>query len=86
MQPKVSREAFIAAMRQRVEEALAKVADAVNEAAPGQIISGSEEQVRDVFAKLRQQAYEQAVQLRVDAAEAAFSPSEGPADQQDQEE
>jgi hypothetical protein len=86
MEPKVSREAFIAAMRQRMEEALAKVIDAVNEAAPGQIISGSEEQVRDVFAKLKQQAYEQAVQLRVDAAEAAFSPSEGPADQQDEKE
>jgi hypothetical protein len=85
MEPKLSRAAFIAAMRQRVEEVLGKVADAVNDAAPGHIISGSEEQVRDLFAQLRQEAFEQAVQLRVDAAEAAFSPSEGPADQQGQE-
>jgi hypothetical protein len=86
MEPKLSREAFIAAMRQRMEEALGQVADAVNDAEAGHIISGSEEKVRDVFAKLRQEAYEQAVQLRVDAAEAAFPPSEGRADRQDQEE
>jgi hypothetical protein len=56
--PKMSREEFIAQMRAKVEEALGRVADAINEAAPGQIISGSEEQVRDGFADLRQQAYE----------------------------
>ena len=86
MEAKLSREAYIAAMRERMEEALGQVADAVNDAEPGNIINGSEEKVRDVFAKLRQQAYEQAVQLRVDAAEAAFPPSEGCADQQDQAE
>jgi hypothetical protein len=86
MEPKLSREAFIAAMRQRVEEVLGQVADAVNDAAPGHVIRGSEEKVRDLFAQLRQAAYEQAVQLRVDAAEAAFSPSERPADGPGQEE
>ena len=78
--PELSREAYIQAMRQRVEELLGKVADAVNAAAPGQIITGSEEKVRDLFADLRRQAFEQAVQMRMDAAEAAFPPSEGPAD------
>lgn len=77
MEPKLSRDAYIQALRQRVEEVLGKVADAVNDAMPGKIINGSEEQVRDLFAKLRQEAFEQALQMRVDAAEAAFSPSEG---------
>jgi hypothetical protein len=86
MEPKFSREAYIQAMRQRVEEVLGKVADAVNHALPGKIINGSEEQVRDLFATMRQQAFEQALQMRVDAAEAAFSPSEGSGDAKDQEE
>jgi len=80
MEPKLSREAYVRAMRQRVEEMLGKIADAVNDAAPGKIIIDSEEKVRDLFAKLRQDAFEQAVQMRVDAAEAAFPPSEGSKD------
>ncbi len=86
MEPKLSREAYIQAMRQRVDEVLGKVADAINDAMPGKIINGSEEQVRDLFAKLRQVAFEQALQMRVDAAEAAFSPSEGSGDAKDPEE
>lgn len=78
--PKLSREAYIQAMRQRVETLLGQVADAVNDAAPGQIITGSEERVRDLFAGLRREAFEQAVQMRVNAAEAAFPPSTGPGD------
>ena len=78
--PKLSREAYIQAMRQRVENLLGQVADAVNAAAPGQIITASEEKVRDLFADLRRQAFEQAVQMRMDAAEAAFPPSEGSRD------
>jgi hypothetical protein len=85
MDPKFAREAYVRAMRQRVEDVLGKVADVVNDAAPGKIINGSEEQVRDLFAKLRQQAFEQALQMRVDAAEAAFSPSEGSGDAKDHE-
>ncbi len=75
--PKFSREVYIEAMRQRVDEILGLVADAVNDASPGHIISGSEEQVRDLFAKLRREAYERAAQMRIDAAEAAFPPSTG---------
>jgi hypothetical protein len=82
--PKFSRDEFITQMRQKVEEALGRVADAINEAPPGQIISGSEEQVRDAFADLRQHAFETGVQMRVNAAEAAFPPSEGPHHRQDQ--
>jgi hypothetical protein len=75
--PKMSRQEFIDRMRLKVEEALVRVADAVNEAPPGQVIAGSEEQVRDTFADLRRDAYEMAMQMRLDAAEAAFPPSEG---------
>jgi hypothetical protein len=82
--PKLSRDEFIAQMREKMEDALGKVADAINEAPPGHVISGSEEQVRDLFADLRQQAFETGLQMRVDAAEAAFSPSEGPNHGQDQ--
>jgi hypothetical protein len=86
MDPKLSREDYVQTMRQRVEEVLGQVADAVNEAAPGQIINGSEEPVRDLFARLRVEAFEQALQMRVDAAEAAFPPSEEPGDAKDHEE
>ena len=75
--PKMSREEFITEMRKKVEEALGRVADAINEAPPGHIISGSEEEVRDLFADLRRRAYEKGVQMRINAAEAAFPPSEG---------
>ena len=86
METKLSREAYVQAMRQRVEEVLGKVADAVNDALPGKIVNASEEQVRDLFAKLRQEAFEQVLQMRVDAAEAAFPPSEGCGDAKDHEE
>jgi hypothetical protein len=83
-EPKFSRDEFIAQMRVKMEAMLGQVADAINAAPPGQIISGSEEQVRDLFADLRQQAFEKGLQMRGDAAEAAFPPSEGPEDGQDQ--
>ncbi len=84
--PKLSRDEFIQQMREKMEAMLGQVADAINEAPPGRIISGSEEQVRDLFADLRKQAFEKGLQMRVDAAEAAFSPSEGPDHGQDQAE
>jgi len=84
MEPQLSREAYICAMRERVDEMLGQIADAVNEAVPGQIIRGSEEKVRDLFARLRTEAFEQALQMRVDAAEAAFPPSAGRDDGQEE--
>ena len=82
--PKFSRDEFIRRMRAKFEETLGQVADAINEAPPGQIIAGSEEQVRDLFAGLRQHAFEAGLQMRLDAAEAAFPPSEGPEHRPDQ--
>ena len=81
--PKMSREEYLAVMRQKMEAMLGQVADAINNAPDGYIIAGSEEHVRDLFAELRQQAFEMGLQMRVDTAEAVFSPSEAPADPQE---
>ena len=73
--PQLDREAYLAQMRQQLEVVLGQVADAINAAPDGHIIAGSECQVRDLFAHFRQRAYEAGLQMRIDAAEAAFSPS-----------
>jgi len=76
--PRMSREEFLAAMRQRLDQAMGEVADAVNQAPTGKIIAQSEEKVRDVFAALRREAFELALQMRVDAGEASFPPTAKP--------
>jgi hypothetical protein len=81
--PKMSRDEYLTMMRQRMEAMLGQVADAINNAPDGYLIAGSEEKVRDLFAEMRQQAFELGLQMRVDAAEAAFSPSEALPDRQE---
>ena len=61
--PKLSRDKFIAQTQAKLEETLGRVAGAINEAPPGYIISGSEEQVREQVADLRQQAFVRVSQL-----------------------
>ena len=74
---KVSPQAFVESLRQQTEEFLQSVMKTVNEAPDGECIDGSEEGVRDLAAEFRQRVFQAAVQGRVDAAEAAFSPSAG---------
>ena len=62
-------------MRREVDEILGQVMDAVNAAPDGQVINKSEFGVRDLMARLRERAYQVAVQMRVDVTEASFSPS-----------
>lgn len=81
--PPLDRAAYLQALRRKMEVLLGQVADAVNNAPDGSIIAGSECEVRDLFADLRQQAYELAVQMRTNAAEAAFSPSDERRDGED---
>jgi hypothetical protein len=81
--PKMSREEYLVIMRQKMEAMLGQVADAINDAPDGYIIAGSEEKVRDLFADARQQAFELGLQMRINAAEAAFSPSEALANRQE---
>jgi hypothetical protein len=73
--PRVPAQQFAELMKQEFEEFAKQVMDAVNDAPDGQWIAGSEEQVRDLCAAMRQRVFERAVQKRVDAAEAAFPPS-----------
>jgi hypothetical protein len=62
-------------VREDIAKCLQEVTAAVNNARDGAIIDESEGPVRDALAKLRQAVYQKAIQMRVDAAEAAFSPS-----------
>jgi hypothetical protein len=73
--PQMDREAFKRRMRAELEILMEDVADAVDNAPAGRIIRDSEEKVRDLFAEFRQKAFQEATQLKVDAAEAAFPPS-----------
>jgi hypothetical protein len=79
----MDREAFVVTMLADVRRIMGQIADAVNAAPAGRVINDSEERVRDLMAELRQLAFQQAVQSRVDSTESAFSPSGrrvGPAD------
>jgi hypothetical protein len=60
------------------ERLVQDVAGAVSQAPDGAIIAGSEGQVRDLLARFRQTVYQKAIQMQVDAAEAAFPPSAPP--------
>lgn len=73
--PKLDREAYRAAMRVELDRVLQEVADAVDNAPTGRVIRDSEEQARNALDRFRTTAYETAVQLKINAAEAAFSPS-----------
>lgn len=73
--PKLDREVYRAALRIELERVVQEVADAVDDAPAGRIIRDSEERAREVLDRFRQVAYEQALQLKVHAAEAAFPPS-----------
>jgi hypothetical protein len=73
---KLDVEAYVREMQSRMESQLRKVAEAVNAAPDGAWINASEMEVRDLFAQMRSEAYEKALQMRVDAAEGAFSPGE----------
>jgi hypothetical protein len=71
---KASREQYLEQMKEEMEAYLSSVIEAVNNAPDGAWIAGSEEQVREVSAEFRRRMFEKAVQMRVDAAEAAFPP------------
>ena len=74
---RMDRDEYLRQMRQEVERILGQVADAVNDAPDGNVINGSEMQVRDLMNELRKTAYEKALQMRINATEASFFPSPG---------
>jgi len=73
---KITAEQLNKAMDADYQKLVQQVTSAVNEAPDGAVISGSEELVREAMARFRQKVYEKAVQLRTQAAQAAFSPSQ----------
>ena len=77
-QPQASADDLIASLRQQFEQLCRDVTAAVNAAAPSRVITDSEEQVRDLLARFRQKTYQAAVQLRLEAAQAASPPSDPP--------
>ena len=76
--PPLSPEALTEAPRGRFEDVCKGIAQAVNPAPPGRVINQSQEKVRDLSADLRREAFQTALPMKVDAAEAAFPPSQGP--------
>ena len=76
---KLDVDVYVRQMWEKMEERLRQVGEAVNAAPDEAWINDSEWEVRDIFADLRQEAYEKALQMRMDAAQAAFSPG-GPRD------
>ena len=67
-------EQFIERMHDEFEQAMRRVAHAVNQAPDGQWINGSEVEVLEVMSEFRRKAFETALQMRVDVAEGSFSP------------
>jgi hypothetical protein len=74
--PKLDRAKLRAELLAEFERTVEDVADAVDNAPAGRLIRDSEEPARDALDRFRQRVYERAVQAKVDAAEAAFPPSD----------
>lgn len=70
----MDKSAYVVRMQAECRRILEQVADAINNAPTGNVISGSEMQVRDLMAQLRQKAFEVGVQMRIDSHESSFSP------------
>jgi hypothetical protein len=81
-QPELSAADLRALLGDRFDQLCIAVAAAVNAAQPGHVINQSEEKVRDLLADFRQEVFQAALQLRLDAAQAASPPSAPPDDEQ----
>jgi hypothetical protein len=77
----MDKERYVREMLAEAEATFRQIADAVNHAPDGSVINGSEMEVRDAMAGLRQTSFEKAVQMRIDSTESSFSPSQGSAGQ-----
>jgi hypothetical protein len=74
--PKLDRAALRAKLLAEFERTVESIADAVDNAPSGRVIRDSEEPARVALDEFRAKAYEAALQAKMDAAEAAFPPSE----------
>ncbi len=73
--PSIDAEKLKELLQNEFEQCITDVTQAVNDGRAGSVIDDSEEPVRQVMARLRQQVFEKAIQMKTDAAQAAFSPS-----------
>ncbi len=74
--PGIDRQKLEKLLKDDFERCLAEVVEAIDTARIGAIIDDSEEPVRMATSRLRQMIFQKAVQMKTDAAEAAFSPSQ----------
>ena len=81
-EPVLSADDLMDQLRGRFEQLCQDVAAAVNQAPAGGVINASEEKVRDLLADFRLATFQAALQLRSDAAQAAFPPSAPSPDRQ----
>src|SRR5215471_2473200 len=77
-QPQLSARDLLDRIRGHFEKLCSDVAAAVNQAPAGAVINASEEEVRDLLADFRLATYQAAIQLRLEAAQAAFPPPRHP--------
>ena len=73
--PGIDAEKLRQLLKKDFENCVTEVVEAINTATAGAIIDDSEEPVRMATGKLRQKIFEKALQMKMDAAQAAFSPS-----------
>ena len=62
-------------LKEDFDDCIAQVVKAIDSAKAGSIIDDSEEPVRAATSNLRQKIFQKALQLKINAADAAFSPS-----------
>ena len=79
--PRLDRDGLRKRMLAEFDRTLDEVADAIDNAQAGRLIRDSEQPARVALERFREAVYEAAMQAKVDAAEAAFSPSAEPDDQ-----
>lgn len=74
--PEIEVEKLKESLKKDFEDCIAEVVKAIDTAKAGSIIDDSEEPVRIATSRLRQRIFQKALQMKMDAAEAAFSPSQ----------
>ena len=73
--PRISAEKLKVFLHEQVDEVAERIIATMNSATPGKLIADTEEPVRQALTELSRAVYEAALQQKIDAAEAAFSPS-----------
>ena len=73
--PEIEAKRLRESLEKDIQSCIDEVTDAINAARTGAIIDDSEESVRIATGKLRQKIFQKALQMKMDAAGAAFSPS-----------